>query len=92
MLGSPPPGFNTQPINRQTVAGPAALTVPGIQGLQAQGYNPTSSSYAMPSSAHYPSALPRFAGTPGGAMPPGAPMQQQMMARALARPQQPAMR
>ena len=87
MLGAPPPGFNVNSINRQTVAGPAALTVPGYQGAVAQGFNPTSSSYATPSSAHYPSALPRFAGTPGGAMPPGAPAQ--MMARALARPQMP---
>ena len=84
MLGTPPPGFNVPSINSQTVAGPSAQTMPGYQGGTAQGYNPTSSGWSMPSSAHYPSALPRMPGAPGGVMPPGAVSPQAaMMSRAL---------
>ena len=91
MLGAPPPGFNTSPINRQTVN---YLSVPGYQGGVAQGYNPGASSFAQPSSAHFPSAMVHPPGTPGGAMPPGMPlgMSPQMMAHALTMPRAPGMR
>lgn len=92
MLGTPPPGFTTSAMNRQTV-GP--LSLPGQQGLvPQQGYNPTSSGYSLPSSAAYPSSMPRPVGSPGGTLPPGISPQQAAQAlmrqpTAVARPHMP---
>ena len=47
MLMAPPPGYNPAAVNRQTVS---PYSVPGQQGLAAQGYNPSLSSFSAPSS------------------------------------------
>lgn len=59
MLGTPPPGYNTNSVNNQQTS---PYNTPGIQGLTAQGYlnplNSFSSSYAVPSSYAPPSSYP----------------------------------
>lgn len=56
MLNQPPPGYNTNDINAQTIG---RMSVPGLQGSTAQGYyDPYSSSYGgLPSNYSVPSSV-----------------------------------
>ncbi len=74
MLGAPPPGYSPFAINRQTVQ---PHGVPGIQGMTAQGYNPSASSYSAPSSMP---GMPGQGPAPSGAGPGRALLHQNNMA------------
>lgn len=79
MLTAPPPGYSPQQVNNQNVG--SYNNVPGRQGGISQGYlNPTTSSYAQPSSAAFPSSLPHPAGAPGGDLAAGMTVAQAVQA------------